>query len=97
MPYDASGNFNLTVVFFTFLVLISTALMIIFLHYLATGKKEFIHLFNMAFLTMLLSILTLMLLKTMVILGPIPLLVLIISVFLFYSTLNELINHLCKK
>jgi len=94
VPYNSTGNFDLETTLFTFLVMISTALLLLFLYQLINGKKEYRLLSNMSFLSMLFSMLSIMLLKTSISLWPIPIMFVTVNLFLFYAMLREVCNHL---
>jgi hypothetical protein len=88
--YKRSENANIIYLFFIIVILISIVFMITFLNYMVSGKKEYSPLFNRAFLTLMSSIITLLIVKTMLTFNFFPILAITISVFLFYYTLHEL-------
>ena len=109
VPYNSTGNFDLGITLLTFITIISAALLVLFLHQLMNGKKDYRLLCNMSFLSMVLSIVNIMLsktsfpfspmlnitiLETLISVWPIFAILLTANIFLFYAMFRETFNHL---
>ncbi len=96
ISYKRSENTFIIYIFFLVVILISVVLMVTFLNK-AGNKKEYSPIFNKAFLTLLVSIITLLIVKTMFTFNLFPIIAITLSVFLFYSTLHTVLKYFNSK
>ena len=94
--YKRSENTFIIYIFFLVVILISVVIMITFLSK-PGNKKEYSPIFNKAFLTLLVSIVTLLLIKTMFTFNLFPIIAITLSVFLFYSSLHTVLKYFNSK
>ena len=94
--YKRSENTFIIYIFFLVVILISVVLMITFLNK-PGNKKEYSPIFNKAFLTLLVSIVTILLIKTMFTFNLFPIIAITLSVFLFYSSLHTVLKYFNSK
>lgn len=97
ITYKKADYINIIYLFFVIVIVVSIALMITFINCMIAGKKEYSPMFNKTFLTLIVSIVTLLVIKTMLIFNLFPIIAITLSVFLFYSTLNQLFMHFKSK
>lgn len=94
---ESSSDFTAIVGILRLVVLMSAIFMVLFFHYSHEGKSKYSSLFAQAFISLLMGIMSLLLLKTMQKFGYVPYLIITISIYLFYSILVKLYYSVAEK
>lgn len=95
--YSANGNFDLYVNFFDHVTMVSALFLCLFAHNALNGKKDLTNLIAITLLSVILSILSIMALKTHSFLGHLSFTLCLASAFVFFWIFKEMISVLDKQ
>ena len=90
-PYTSTGNFDLVISFFGYLIIISALLLCVFIHNIFNDRKDFIDLFAIAFISLITSIMTIIFFRTHSFLSHFAIIGAMVCTFMFFTIFKEII------
>ncbi len=92
--YNSSNHFDLVATFFGYTTIVSALLLSVFLNNIFNDKKNFADLFTMAFVSLIMSIMTVLFFKTHSFLSNFAIVTSIIATFIFFTIFKGIINKM---
>ena len=94
LPSSSTNGFDLSITFFCYITVISGLLLTVFLSNIFNDKNDFMNLFSITFISLLMSIMNIIFLKSHSFLNNFALISSVISTFFFFAIFEEIIDKI---
>lgn len=93
-PFNSASNFDFIINFFSYVMIVSALLLTVFTHHVLNNKRDLTDLFALTFISVIMSIITIIFFKTHSFWSYFALVSSIATAFVFFTIFKELINKI---